>query len=208
MKKIICIVLVIAILLVVSACDKKDTVEMQPELTQMKAICELATLECYYHNVAKFKEPVKVMWWEETKHFWVEYEGIVKIGVDTSLITIDISEDDTVSITIPPAEVFGCSVDSKTLNDKSFIVDSDSPKITADDQTEAFAQAEVNMLKAARSDKALLINAQQRAKDLLTNYVTNIGKCVEKQYKVVWVEVDENGNPLTETTDLASETTK
>ncbi len=208
MKKIVCIVLVIATLLMVSACGKKDTVEMQPELSQMKAICELATLECYYHNVAKYKEPVKVVWWEETKHFWVEYEGIVKIGVDTSLITIDISEDDTVSITIPPAEVFGCSVDSKTLTEDSFIVDSDSPKITADDQTEAFAQAEANMLKAARSDKTLLNNAQQRAKDLLENYVTNIGTCVGKQYKVVWIDVDAEGNPINETTEPTSATTR
>lgn len=201
MKKIICIILVITTLLLCSSCSKKKEIEIQPELSQMKAICELATLECYYHNVAKFKETEKTLWWEDIKHFWVEYEGSVKIGVDTSLITIDISEDDIVRITIPPAEVFGCYVESKTLNEDSFIIDSDSKKITADDQTKAFEEAEENMLKAARSDKTLLLNAQQRAKDLLENYVTNIGNCVGKKYTVVWIDVDLNGNLVNETTD-------
>ena len=44
--------------------------------------------------------------------------------------------------------------------------------------------------------EALLINAQKRAKDLLTSYVMNIGAYAGKQYKIVWVDADENGSPI------------
>jgi hypothetical protein len=204
MKKFICIVIAITSLFLCSSCSNQKKEEIQPELSQMKAICELATLECYYHNVAKFKETEKNLWWEETKHFWVEYEGIVKIGVDTSLITIDISEDDTVTISIPPAQVLGCNVDSKTLNKDSFIIDSKSKKITADDQTKAHEQAETKMLNAARSNKSLLLNAQQRAQDLLENYVINIGNCVGKQYKIVWVDLVSDESSAGQTSETVS----
>jgi len=40
----------------------------------MKTIANLAVMDVYYHNVAKFKEEdVKgVLLWKKDKHFWVE----------------------------------------------------------------------------------------------------------------------------------------
>lgn len=192
MKKFISVLLVIIALLPISACGTEKT-EVKPELSQMRAICELATLECYYHNVAKFNEPGK-NWWDKDKHFWIEYDGIVRIGIDASLITISIDENNTVTITIPDAKVLDCTVNSKSLSDDSYIVDVKSAKITAEDETNAMAQAESKMLETAKADNALLISAKERAKELLENYVNNIGVCVEKQYNIVWTEITDSTN--------------
>lgn len=202
MKKIISIILVLITLLSITACST-DKVDVKPELTQMRAICELATLECYYHNVAKFYEEGK-NWWDKDKHFWIEYDGVVRIGVDASLISITIDENDTVTITIPQAKVLDCTVNSETLNKESYIVDSKSAKITAEDETTAMQQAKEKMLETAKSDNALLINAQDRAKELLENYVDNIGICVGKQYTIIWKEISEGQN---EPKEVVSENT-
>lgn len=199
MKKIISILLVIVTLLSMSACGTQE-VDVKPELTQMRAICDLATLECYYHNVAKFYEEGK-NWWDKDKHFWIEYDGVVRIGIDASLITINIDENDTVTIKIPEAKVLDCTVNSDSLTKNSYIVDAKSAKITAEDETKAMAEAKTKMLETAKSDNALLISAQERAKELLENYVVNIGTCVGKQYNIVWKEVsDSTTNDTTETT--------
>ena len=200
MKKIVSFLLVFITLLSISACGTEKT-EVKPELSQMRAICELATLECYYHNVAKFYEKGK-NWWDKDKHFWIEYDGIVRIGVDASLITINIDENNTVTITIPEAKVLDCTVNSESLSADSYIVDVKSAKITANDETNAMAQAESKMLETAKADNALLISAQERAKELLENYVKNIGICVGKQYNIIWEEISDSTSA---TTQIAAE---
>lgn len=196
MKKIIAFILMITSLCI-GGCGKKEEANIEPQDTQMKAICELATMECYYHNVAKYTaEDAEGWWlWKKDMHFWVEYAGVVTIGIDTSLVKIDI-KDEKVEITMPPAQVQNCTVDSATLTKDSFIKDPKSAEITPEAQTEAFKEAQAKMEKEAKSDKTLLSNAQQRAQKLLEDYVNNIGEKIGKQYKIKWVYVDENGKKL------------
>ena len=61
MRRIVSIFIITVIL--ISSCvacgtKKDDTsgVNHEPNLGQMRNICELATMECYYHNVAKYEE--------------------------------------------------------------------------------------------------------------------------------------------------------
>lgn len=35
-----------------SGCGQKSAVNSEPDLNQIFSICDLATLKCYYHNVA------------------------------------------------------------------------------------------------------------------------------------------------------------
>ena len=62
-------------------------------------------------------------------------------------------------------------------------------KITAEDQSQAFAEAQENMLKEAQKDDTLLFQAKERAKTLLLNYVKNIGDAVGTVYEVEWETV-------------------
>ncbi len=167
------------------------TPAIEPQETQMRSICELATFDCYYHNVAKYNEKnAEGVWlWAKDRKFWIEYSGIVTIGIDVSKVKFNIN-DDTVSITLPPAQVLGCKVDESTLTPESFIIAADSAEVNGEHQTAAFKEAQENMENAASNDAVLLENARTRAKQLLEGYVNNIGNLVNKKYTIVWEYLD------------------
>lgn len=201
MKRIIAILLLLVSLLSLCACGSSSvpTAPEEPQITQMRTICELATMDCYYHNVAKYyeKDAEKGILGlgKKDKKFWVEYSGEVTIGLDATLVALQVSGDQ-VTITIPPAKVLGAKVYSDSLTADSYIIDKDSADITAEDQTKVFEHAQANMLEQASNDHLLLFNAQQRAQMLLEDYVTNIGNAVGVTYQINWIYLDENGKPI------------
>ena len=190
MKKYLSVILIIMMCFSSVSCAK-EIKNIAPETSQMKSICELAVMECYYHNVAKYKEEnaTGILWWEKDRHFWMEYAGVVTIGVDTSLMNIDV-EGENVTITIPPAKVLGCKVDETTLTEDSFIVAQNSAKVEAEHQTEAFKSAKDKLESEAKSNFTLLAAAQQRVQKLLEDYVNNIGNSVGKTYKIKWIYLE------------------
>lgn len=198
MKKFISVLVCMAALLSLTACGKPEanSVSMEPKTSQMKAICELAVMDCYYHNVAKFSEEdaEKFLFWAKDKNFWIEYSGVVTLGIDASLVKVEVSGTG-VSITIPNASVLSCTVDSSSLTEDSFIVAKDSAKIEAEDEVYAFSAAQTYLEETAASDTALLANAQQRAQELLEEYVTNIGKAMGQEYSIKWIYLDETSAP-------------
>ena len=200
MKKIIPLLMSLFLVFSASACKNSEveSVEMEPDTTQMKAICELAVMDCYYHNVAKFKEENAegFLWWQKDKHFWIEYSGVVTVGIDASLVSIDVNEEE-ISVTIPKAKVLTCIVDSASLSKDSFIVEKNSAQITAEDEVAAFAAAQDKLKESASNDTSLLASAEQRAQSLLEDYITNIGNAVGKEYTIQWnylKDEDENNN--------------
>lgn len=197
-KKLVVLFLSILELLMCVSCggEEKKKLEAEPQISQMKSICELAVMECYYHNVAKYLEKdASGFWlWKKDKHFWIEYSGVVELGIDASLVRMDLNGD-TVTITIPEARVLNCTVDSASLTEDSFIVAEKSAKITAEDERIAFAEAQSNMETSAANNWLLLNSAQQRAQALLENYVKNLGDTTEKNYSIQWIFVDAYGNP-------------
>ena len=201
MKRIIAILLMIASLLALCACGDASVPPATEELqiTQMRTICELATMDCYYHNVAKYYEKDADKGFlglgKKDKKFWVEYSGEVTIGLDATLVALQVSGDQ-VTITIPPAKVLGAKVYSDSLTTDSYIIDKDSADITAEDQTRVFENAQADMLAQASNDHLLLFNAQQRAQMRLEDYVTNIGNAIGVTYQINLIDLDENGKPI------------
>lgn len=192
MKKLISMLLAAVMYFSLTACSStEDKRDILPQEAQMRSICELATMQCYYHNVAKYfeEDAAGTLWWKKDRKFWVEYSGVVTIGIDASLVTITI-DGENVTITMPSAKVLSCKVDENSLTADSFIVAKGSAKVEAEHQTEAFKEAQAKIWEAASSDTALLANAQQRAQKLLEDYVNNIGSCTEKTYQIKWVYLD------------------
>ncbi len=217
MKKIIALVLSLVMCFSLASCSSGNESSVpekipEPEITKMRSICELATMECYYHNVAKFYEEKaeSFLWFTKDKHFWIEYSGVVTIGIDASLVNVMV-EDEKVTITMPPAKVLGTKVDEATLDHRSVIVANDSAAVTAEDQTAAFKEAQREMQNVASNDMTLLKSAQQRAQKLIEDYVSNLGKTVGKEYYVTWLYVTDDGtnNPdaLTNASGTQSEST-
>ena len=162
-----------------------------PEITQIRSICELATLECYYHNVAKAvkeKGDGLVHWGEKDRTFWIEYKGTVKIGIDMSGVMMTV-ENGVYVITIPKAEILSINIDPESLNEDSYIFSQDSwnPNyITADDQTKAIEAAQNNMKESVLNNSALLINAQDRAKKLIENYINQLEAASGTNFTIKW----------------------
>ena len=118
---------------------------------------------------------------------------------NSRLITVEdrgVEDGDQVTITMPKAEVLSCQVDQTSLNEDSYYTTREglgAEKINADDQTEAIKTAQENMLENVQSDESLLQQAQQRAQELLEQYVKNVGDAMGKTYEVSFVIADEAG---------------
>lgn len=199
MKKLMCILISAVLTLSLAACSDTEPapVDMEPKTSQMKAICELAVMDCYYHNVAKYelKDAEGFLWWTKDKNFWIEYSGVVTIGIDVSRVTVEV-DGTKVTISIPAAEVLRYTVDSSSLTEDSYIVAKDSAAIEAEDEIEAFSVAQADLEATASQDTALLASAQQQAQQLLEDYITNIGKATGKSYTIEWIYLDENNVPV------------
>ena len=196
MKKLLSLLLAVIMIVSCTACGNTENKEIntEPQISQMRSICELAVMDCYYHNVAKYREENAsgFLLWKKDKHFWVEYSGIVRLGIDVSQVNMEINENQ-VTITIPGAKVLDCKVDSSSLTPDSYIVDKNSADITAEDETQAFQDAQNKLKETASKDTTLLGEAQQRAQSLLEDYVNNIGNAIGKEYSITWKYLDGNG---------------
>lgn len=184
---------ILAGILLISAvgCGKKEELP-QEELkeSQLQSVCELATLETYYHNTVRMDDKKQVLWWDTKTQLWIEYSGIVKVGVDFSEVSMKV-EGDVIQITIPEAKVLDYKVDEASLTEDSYLVGKSglfAPEISAEKQSDAFAAAEEKMKETAENDKSLLLQARQRAETLLEEYVRNIGELQGKEYHVEFVK--------------------
>lgn len=168
---------------------------VKPELSEIRAICNLATLECYYHNVAKStKESGTGLAhaFEKQRTFWIEYTGTAKIGIDMSAIKMEMNGTD-ITITIPPAKLLSYEVKEISTDDYISTEDGKINKnpISADDQTGAVDQAQEAMKESVESNSTLLATAQERAKKLIANYIEQLGDASEVEYNIHW-EYEEN----------------
>ncbi len=218
MKRIIAVLLAGLIALFCTACagnsetitdteKEEEVIEVEPQLSQIRSICKLAVMECYYHNVAKFKEEdaEQFLWITRDKEFWVEYSGVVKLGIDVSKVTLEV-DDSQVIISIPETEVLSCSVDSDSLTADAYIVAKDSVAVTGEDEVYALSQAQEELEAYVAQDQTLMLQAQQRAQTLLENYVNSIGELTGKQYKITWVYLENEDNLETSNAEQDSET--
>lgn len=63
-------------------------------------------------------------------------------------------------------------------------------EITKEEETAALAEAQDNMEKTAQANGALLVQAKERAKNLIEGYVKNVGEQIGEEYTVEWVEIE------------------
>ena len=153
--------------------------KQKPDFSSIKSVCELSTLKCYYHNVATYEKNAHGLlkvFGSGYKKIWIEYSGIVNLGIDIN--KVDISEPDTnnvITIKIPDAEVQSTSLDKSTLSepltDKGVFT-----KITTEEKTEALSSAQQNMKETAQKDTSLLAQAKEHAKLILQGYINNLGE--------------------------------
>lgn len=172
--------------LLITGCGIK---EKKVEFSQLGAICELATLRCYYHNVAEFVDGEDNIFHFNYKKMWIEYAGIVTVGIDVSKVTASKPDQNgIIKVTMPKAEVLAVDFDEDSIAEltETGILAS----VTAKDKTETFAYAQADMEKTARENDTLLIQGQERAKKVIEGYIQRVGTALGKSYAVEWVGVD------------------
>ena len=188
--------LICSIILSATACadNSKKNVAIQPELTQIQEICNLATLECYYHNVAKidkskYADGTFLDFLKKDRKAWIEYTGIVRIGVDVSKISMNVSGN-TVEITMPEPKILSIMIDDDSYTENSYYLSADdwfmTNRITAEMQSRAIAYAQVEMQMQTENDTALMAKAQNRAKKLISNYIEKVGEQAGVSYDITW----------------------
>lgn len=200
MKKLLSCFLVLSLLFALAGCNSKSKedpkkAETSIQVDEMRTIANLATVDCYFHNVAKSDREMNPAWyqfWEKKNmRFWVEYDGKVTIGIDVDKLKVEVGENNVVTITIPDAVVLDATVNKESLKNESFYFDPNAKKPSPEEQTEAFRQAQSNMKAAAEKNPALMANAKANAKELLRNYVNSVGEAVGIQYTIEWKDIED-----------------
>lgn len=184
-------VLLLVIILGVSAKQNQNTDE-EADFSSVDKICELATLRCYYHDVAEYeKQPEPIfkhgLFKYGYKKMWIEYDGIVTVGIDFEKVQIEKPDmNSTVRIYVPDAQVFDVDADEDSMSDP-FTKTGKFTKITVEEKADAFSAAQATMRTNAESDNNILTQAKNNAKELIKQYVINVGKQIGKEYKVEWI---------------------
>ena len=186
---------VTALLLLTTACGKAEEPALPlPQEEQVKTICQLAVLECEYHNLAKYQDGQKVerfLCMTKGKRFWVEYSATAVLGIDADQVSMEL-QGDVVSITLPRARVLNCKVNGDSLSKDSYIVDKDSAPVTAQDEVAAFQDAQDGLQKTVEADNNMMNLAQKRAEELLRNYVNSLAKATGTEYQVEFHYIEED----------------
>lgn len=189
MKNIRVLILSVIACIYMVGCGKKEDVDF----SNITSISELATLKSYYHNVAELEaESSGILSFTGIgyKKIWIEYSGVVNFGIDMTKIEISQpSEDGTVSVVLPEAEILSLDLDETSFT-LPLIDTGVFTKITKEEEIFAVDIAQKTMEEEALANKLLFTQAQQRAQELIEQFIINTGKVLGEDYSVKW----ENGN--------------
>ena len=186
------IALLIAFVKPASSEEKKSNNSISRD--QVSKICELATLKCYYHDVAEETvEPAAPFRYGlfrfGYKKFWIEYDGIVELGIDADKVDIVEPEandtTNTIKVYMPKARVLNAYMDEDSMQD-AVLETGAFTTVTTEDHVQAYARTQANMKEKAGSDESLITEATENAKKLLENLINEVWNQPEAQYKIEW----------------------
>ncbi len=188
------VVLVIILIIALLIPKQLPSIFQSSSLTKIEKICELATVEAYYHNVADETKPSSSKIGEILgnigyKRYWVEYDAIIRYGIDAKKVKIEAPNImNEVKVHIPKAEILGepvviTELVQDPITDTGFLT-----KVTPEDKNLALENS-INKLKEESSKDTENLNlAYERAKNFFENYIKNAGKETGVEYKVIFVE--------------------
>ena len=159
----------------------------------LSRICELATLECFYHNVTEWSKEADWLGFGGKK-LWIEYDGIIRVGIKADEIVV--SEPDAsnvITVTLPKAVILEKDLDENSI----YEIDSErwaggwipiTTSVTQEERTAAIAKAQSNMQAEASKNGMILNEARERAKLIIERNIKAVGEAQVKQYTVKFVD--------------------
>lgn len=208
-KQLLILVLVVDIVLcgafiLTKVLNKKEPVSKQVSESNIQRICELATLECYYHNVSDWQQPGYGLFGYGEKKIWIEYDGLVRVGINAGKIKIsDPDKDDVITVTIPSAAILDKDLDESSIkeivSDRTVLVFF-TDQVNTEDRRKALAAAQDDMEETASKNEMILGEARERAKKIIERNILAVGEAGGKHYTVKFVDASESqANAPTET---------
>lgn len=197
-RQLLILVLVVDIVLcgafvLTNVLNKPERIERKVSESNIQRICELATLECYYHNVSNWSQDaygVLAFTGYGEKKVWIEYDGMVRVGINAGEIKIsDPDKDDVVTVTIPEATILDKDLDESTISeiasDRTVLFFTDP--VNTEDRRKALAAAQADMAESASKNEMILGEAQERAKKIIERNILAAGEANDKHYTVKFV---------------------
>lgn len=186
LKKCALAVMLVLMVCVLSSCGKKE----KADFSSINKIAQLSAYECYYHNVASLEEPGNQFVIKYgNKKVWIEYTGVVTIGIDVSKVKLKEKDNNVVEITIPPVQVQGTKIEKNGIG-QVLIETGTFASITKEEEFAAISEAQKCMEESASKDTGLLAQGKERVKYLLENFVKTIGNQLGRDYTIEWIELD------------------
>ena len=185
------IILVIVVLLAILVPKRLPSIFKSSNYTKVEKICNLATVEAYYHNVAIKEDPAssigKIFGNIGYKKYWLEYDAIVQYGIDAKKVKIEKPNlKNEVIVHIPEAEILGepelvIEYIKDPVTDTGFLT-----SVSGEDKTIAIENSIKELKANANKDNEQLQLARERAKKFFEKYIVNAGKEIGVDYKVIF----------------------
>ena len=185
------IILVIVVLLAILVPKRLPSIFRSSNYTKVEKICNLATVEAYYHNVAireiSASSIGKIFGNIGYKKYWLEYDAIVQYGIDAKKVKIEKPNlKNEVIVHIPEAEILGepelvIEYIKDPVTDTGFLT-----SVSGEDKTIAIENSIKELKANANKDNEQLQLARERAKKFFEKYIVNAGKEIGVDYKVIF----------------------
>ena len=181
--------------LATKAINRKTPVDVKISESSIRRICELATLDCFYHNVSEWENPGDFL--NAGKKLWMEYDGIIRVGIKAEKLEIsDPDKDGVITVRIPPATILAKDLDEQSI----YEIDSTSPlwgfvpiygSVSTEERRDALAGAQKDMEASAEKNEMVLAEALDRAKKIIERNIVALGEAGGKQYTVRFEDISE-----------------
>lgn len=177
-RRIITIIISALVLLIAVGCGKQEA-PPEPKLNEIRQICELSTLECFYHGVAKSKMDYKLLnaVGISNPRIWIEYDAEVELGVDMDKAKLSVEGND-ITVSLPEAEVLEVDIDDDSYNKENIIAETlllKQLKPGNKEMNKAIKAAREDLETLAAGSTDQLEAARNRAEKLIENYINEVG---------------------------------
>ena len=187
MTRISKLIMAAGLLVTFAGCSTPKTAEFG----EVKNICELATMKCYFHNVAKVDQKGEgIFAWTSygNKKIWMEYTTQVELGIDASQVSIEKPDaKNVVKITVPSAKILTTYTDPDSFEDP-LVEAGFLTTVTAADKTTVFNQGQSELENDINANTQLMEQAKDRAKAVIQGYVENVGRQLGQTYTIEWID--------------------
>ncbi len=174
-----------------SASQNSAESELVPDLAQVRAIASLSSLKCIYHNVAYGTQEAGSgisHIGEKPRNFMQEYDCEVEISYNVKNIVMT-QNGSEIRIRLPEPDISSRKI-PESIDRYSYVEEPDQwiqqNPITADTINEAVNEADRQMEEDIRNNSSLLATAEGQAKQLIENYIHQIGNLTNVEYTIIW----------------------